>query len=132
MAIMKYLKNIYLNLYFPLAEVESETRVMTRYMKLLDNNPDLLRERAKEYMKRREWDRALKCLDKTLQKTTRYFDAEEDKPNKQVSISIVYKWSDFTLGKSILWGLAIGPSPRPDNEYYRYLNYTKIEIYVLF
>jgi len=30
------------------------------------------------------------------------------------------------------WGLVIGPSPRPDNEYYRYLNYTKIEIYVPF
>ena len=56
---------------------------MNRYMKLLDNNPDLLRERAKEYMKRREWDRALKCLDKTLQKTTRYFEIEEEKPNKQ-------------------------------------------------
>jgi len=27
------------------------------------------------------------------------------------------------------WGLVIGP---PDNEYYRYLNYTKIEIYVPF
>ncbi len=96
---MKYLKNLYLNLYFLLAVIASITRVMTRYMKLLDNNPDLLRERAKEYMKRREWDRALKCLDKTLQKTTRYFDAEEEKPNKQVSISIVYKWRYFTLGK---------------------------------
>ena len=57
---------------------------MNRALKLLDNNPDLLRERAKECMKRREWDRALKFLDKTLQKPTRFFDAEEVKPDKQV------------------------------------------------
>jgi hypothetical protein len=57
---------------------------MNRHLRLLDNNPDLLRERAKEYMKRREWDRALKCLDKTLQKSNRLFESLEDKPNKQV------------------------------------------------
>lgn len=33
---------------------------------LLDEDADLLRERAKIYMTRREWDRALKNLNRTL------------------------------------------------------------------
>ena len=58
--------------------------VMNRQLRLLDNNPDLLRERAREFMKKRDWDRALKCLDRTLQKSSRYYESEDGKPNKQV------------------------------------------------
>ena len=70
---------------------------MNRRLKLLDNDPDLLRERAKEFMKRKEWDRALKCLDKTLQKSNRYFEAVEEKPNTQVRIVVdtLIKIPDF-------------------------------------
>ena len=59
---------------------------MFKKLRRLDNNPDILRERAKDFMRRREWDRARRYLDRSLDdKNNEYLDDEEGGPNKVVS-----------------------------------------------
>ena len=49
-------------------------------------DPHLLRERAKDHIRRREWERALKCLDLILREPDELPLGEVFTPNKQVWI----------------------------------------------
>jgi len=51
---------------------------------------------------------------------------------KSISSCSLGRFYLYHLSLYLHWGLVIGPRPRPNNEYYKYLNFTKIETYVPF
>ena len=57
-------------------------RKRRRFLETVD--PHLLKERAKDHIRRREWERALKCLNVILSEPEELPVGEEFVPNKQV------------------------------------------------